>query len=86
MAKNIPFLSTSELAKLALVMAKLEQEHYLPFKLISGGYSSCGLVQWNTMYFFVEVSYGILNDVVNDMYTTRYTIDRNDLRVEEEFD
>jgi hypothetical protein len=84
MAKNIPFLSTSELAKLALVMAKLEQEHYLPFKLISGGYSSCGLTQWNNMFFFVEVSYGILNDVTNDIYKTKYAIGRNNLSIIEE--
>lgn len=70
------FLSAKELVKLALVMAKLEQEHFLPFKLISGGYASCGLKQWNNMFFFVEVSYGILNDICNDIYKTNYAIGR----------
>jgi hypothetical protein len=78
------FLSAEELAKLALVMAKLEQEHYLPFKLISGGYSSCGLTQWNNMFFFVEVSYGILNDICNDIYKTHYAIGRAKFTIIEE--
>lgn len=78
------FLSTEELAKLALVMAKLEHEHYLPFKLISGGYSSCGLKQWNRLFFFVEVSYGILNDICNDIYKTNYAIGRTNFNIIEE--
>ena len=83
---NKPFLMADELAKLALVMAKLEQEHYLPFKQISGGYASAGLTQWNNMFFFVEVSYGILNDETNDIYKAHYAIGRTNFNIINEYD